>query len=363
MKKIAVVYDWIDKWGGVERLLLNLDKILGHPDFYTSYRNVEKTPWADDLKIKTSFMQNLPGFIKNNRILSFPFYPYAFESLDFSQYDLVISVTSSFAKSIITKPGTKHICILLSPTRYLWQDEDVYLNPVLKTLLRPYIKSMKKWDKIVAHRPDEIYSISKTVADRCKKYYDIESAVLYPPFDINYWKKFDDLTNKFKREKYYLVVGRLEPYKKTEIVIEAFNKLKTNLLIVGTGTQIEKLKSIARPNIDFIEDHVSDEDLSVMYQNAQALIMPQEEDYGYVALEAQFFNCPVIAYRQGGSIETVIDGKTGIFFSDQTPYSIIKAIEKFEKINYTLKQNFPKNHLEKFSKENFIKNFQKIINT
>jgi glycosyltransferase involved in cell wall biosynthesis len=362
MKKIAVVYDWIDKWGGVERLLLTLNEILEGPDFYTSYRNVKKTPWANDLKINTSFIQNLPDFIKKNRILSFPLYPYAFESFDFSEYDLVISVTSSFAKGIITKPGTRHICILLSPTRYLWQDESKYINSIFRVLLKPYIDSIKEWDKIVANRPDEIYSISKTVANRCKKYYGIESKVLYPPFDAEYWEKFNKKKSILPCVKYYLIVGRLEPYKKIDIAIKAFNDLGINLLIIGEGTQKNYLKSIAAKNIDFIDEHVSDEDLSIYYQNAQGLIIPQEEDYGYVAIEAQTFDCPVIAYKKGGVTETVIEDETAIFFDDQSSHSIIKAIEKHMKINYTLKQNFQKSHLEKFSKKSFITNFKKIIN-
>jgi len=314
------------------------------------------------LKINTSFIQNLPSFIKNNRILSFPLYPYAFESFDFSQYDLVISITSSFAKGIITKPGTRHICILLSPTRYLWQDENKYINPIFRALLKPYIDSIKEWDKIVANRPDEIYSISKTVAGRCKKYYSIESKVLYPPFDMEYWEKFGNSKVVIPGKKYYLIVSRLEPYKKIDIAIKAFNKLGINLLIVGNGTQKNYLKSISAKNIDFIDECINDEDLSAIYQNAQGLIIPQEEDYGYVSLEAQIFNCPVIAYKKGGVTETAIENKTAIFFEDQTSYSIIKAIEKHIKINYTLKQNFDKNHLEKFSKKNFIINLKKIIN-
>lgn len=362
MKKIAVVYDWMDKWGGVERLLLVLNEILDQPDFFTSFRNVKKTPWANNLKVKTSFMQILPQFVKNSRILSFPFFPYAFETFDFSDYDLVISVTSSFSKAIITKPGTRHICILLSPTRYLWQDESKYINPMSKTLFGPYIDSIKKWDKIAAHRPDEIYSISQTVADRCSKYYGIESKVLYPPFDIKYWEKFNEDKAIFPGDEYYLIVSRLEPYKKIDIAINAFNELGINLLVIGDGTQKEYLKKIANKNIDFIDDHVSDKDLSFFYQNAQGLIVPQEEDYGYAALEAQALDCPVIAYKKGGITETTIENVTGIFFLEQTSHSIIKAIEKHQKINYTLKDNFHKNHLEKFSKENFIKNFKKIIN-
>lgn len=168
-RKIAIVYDWIDKWGGVERVLLTLHKIFPEAVFYTSYFDPENAGWAKDLKIKTSFIQSLPGFIKNSRIASLPFYPFAFESFNFNEYDLVISVTSSFAKSIITQPKTKHICYLLTPTRFLWSHQKDYFK---KNIINNYyLKKLKDWDFVTTRRPDKIISISQTVAKRCLKYY------------------------------------------------------------------------------------------------------------------------------------------------------------------------------------------------
>jgi glycosyltransferase involved in cell wall biosynthesis len=368
-KKIAIVYDWIDKWGGVERVLLHLHEMFPEAIFYTSYFDKEKAGWAKNLKIKTSFLQNFPNFIKKNRILSFIFYPFAFESFDFSEYDLVISVTSSFAKSIITKPGTRHICYLLTPARYLWSHQKEYLG----SLGSSFLSMFKNWDLVVSQRPDKIISISETVSKRCKKYYKRESKVIYPGFDVEYWQEIkskiinskSQINSKYKilNTKYFLVVSRLEQYKKVDMAIKVFNKLDKPLIIVGEGSQEDKLKQIAGKNITFLSK-LPDVELGRLYSSAQALVMPQEEDFGYVSLEAQFFGCPVVAYKKGGAVETVDDGKTGIFFLPQTELGLRRAIERFDKIKYNLRsklKQFSYKNIEKFSKERFEDNFKKNL--
>lgn len=372
-KRVAIVYDWIDKWGGVERVLLTLHEMFPKAVFYTSYFDKEKATWAKSLKIKTSFLQSFPSFIKNSRILSFIFYPFAFESFDFSEYDLVISVTSSFAKSIITKPSTKHICYLLTPTRYLWSHEKEYIKKCYWLFVNCYLKFLKKWDFVTAQRPDKIISISEAVRERCKKYYHRKSEVIYPGFDINYWKNIKDQISKIKvtdqiskilrNKKYFLVISRLEPYKKIDLAIKVFNKLEIPLIIIGEGSQADRLKQIAGENIIF-KTKLSDPELGKLYLKAEALIMPQEEDFGYVSLESQFFDCPVIAYKKGGALETVIDQKTGLFFEDQTEQSLSKTVERFNKIKYNLKvglKEFGTKNVEKFSKKIFIKKIQENL--
>ena len=398
MQKIAIVYDWIDKWGGVERVLLTLHEMFPRAEFYTSYFDPEQASWAKDLKIKTSFIDKLPAFIKKNRILSLPFYPYAFESFNFSDYDLVISVTSSFAKSIITKPKTLHICYLLTPTRYLWIFPEVYFkNKVIKMTLSPYLNKLRQWDFISAQRPDYIISISKTIADRCQKYYQRNSEGIYPPFDTDYWQdiknvilraKPEESLNSFKKlfshsreiprlrpdirralarndtfGSYYLLVSRLEPYKRVDLVVQSFNRLSSCLIIVGKGTQLEKLKKEANKNILFFQD-LTDQELGWLNQKAKALIMPQEEDFGYTSLEAQFFGCPLIAFKKGGATETVIEGKTGIFFKEQTVNSLLTVIEKFHTISYALKNStvkFGAENVKKFAKKEFLGKFRSSL--
>ena len=234
-----------------------------------------------------------------------------------------------------------------------------------------YLEKIKKWDLVAAQRPDKIISISETVKERCKKYYKRESEVIYPGFDVGYWRDIrdqishlrQDFGGQAKIQKYFLVVSRLEPYKKIDFVIKVFNKLNKSLIIVGEGTEETKLKQIAGDNITFLSK-LSDVELGNLYLNAQALVMPQEEDFGYVSLEAQFFSCPIIAYEKGGSKETIVDGETGIFFEDQNEQSLRSAIERFHKIEYNLRTKITERGIktvESFKNEIFIKNFVEFV--
>lgn len=364
--KIALVYDWMDSWGGIERVLLTVNEMIPRADWYTSVFDVNKASWANKLQPRTSFIQLLPSFIKKSRKLSTPFYPFAFESFDFSDYDIVLSVTSSFAKGIITGPNTKHISYFLTPPRYFWTHRREYQTNI--PVLQPYLTYLKKWDTLAAHRPDIIIAISKTVQDRITKTYNLASQVIYPPFDIEYWERFKSHNASGKKQaksRYYLVVSRLEPYKRVDLVINAFNHmLDRKLLVVGDGTLRTSLARQARENIHLL-GHVPDKTLATLYQDAKALVMPQEEDFGMVALEAQFFGCPVIAYNKGGVTETARDGITAIFFDSQTVGAIQSAIAKYEKIAYTLKKSTEKlgpESVKKFGKKSFVKEFGQLIN-
>lgn len=381
-RKIAIVYDWLDSWGGVERMLIVLNEIFPNADWYTSYADtaseiykklVAKEQACTDASIKfkfnlrTSFIQRLPHFIKSNRIFSLLLYPFAFEQFDFSSYDFVISITSSFSKGIITHPNTKHICILLTPTRWLWSQKDRYLKianffPGITNCLNSKIANyIKKWDIVASNRPDKIISISKSIAIQCKKYYGRDSDVVYPPFDIKYWSKLipEQSAKLVFKGKYFLVVSRLEPYKNIDLVIQAFNSLKDKrLIIIGKGRLEARLKRIAMKNTLFI-DSVSDQELSYAYSHAQALIMAQEEDFGYTSLEAQYFDCPVIANNKGGASETVINNKTGLLFKKLEVSEIRDAVAEFKRSKYNLddKQRL----FRKFSKEIFIKRMQDLV--
>src|SRR3989344_7529142 len=386
-KRIAIVYDWLDKWGGVERVLLTFHEMFPDAHWYTSYFDGKKATWAREMNIKTSFIQKLPGFIRKSRILSLPFYPYAFESFDFRDYDLVISVTSSFAKGVITKPGTKHICYLLTPTRWLWSQQKIYTKnwiPAFAGMTNMFLTNLREWDYVAAQRPDKIISISNTVSKRCSKYYRRNSDVIYPPFDREYWKKIKvslvrhpelvsgshkmlkrvqhDVDSRLRGNdvegKYFLIISRLEPYKRVDLAVEFFNSRKDQLIIVGKGSQKSRLQKMAGKNIKFLEN-LTDSELANLYIHAQALIMPQEEDFGYVALEAQFFGCPVITYAQGGACETVKDGVTGVLFSKQEKTALHHAIARFHTLAYNLKSNLAKKNdiFDKFTKERFKKLF------
>lgn len=338
--KIAIVYDWIDKWGGVERVLLHLHSLFPDAHFYTSAVEYKNAQWAHDLTIKSSFIQSFPSYIRSNRALMAPLFPLAFESFSFNGYDLVISVTSAFAKGIITKPETKHICYLLTPPRYLWSHTKDYMSSIQSFITQPFTHHLRQWDLCAAHRPDKYISISTTTAKRAQEYYQIESQIVYPPFDTDYWD-----TQKKKEKKpgtivetgsYYLCVGRMESYKKTKLIIDvARQKPSLRFIFVGTGSLSTELKQQAPQNCQFA-GHITDSQLSYLYAHAKALIMPQNEDFGYVSLEAQYHGCPVIAYQSGGATETVIDGKTGLFFTEQTAACLASKLERFEQISYNL---------------------------
>lgn len=391
--KIAIVYDWIDKWGGVERLLLALHKQYPHADWYTSYYDKKNAQWAKNLRIRTSFIDKLPNFIKKSRVLSLLLYPYAFESFDLTGYDVVISVSSSFAKGVITKPNTKHICYLLTPTRYLWGMTDVYISSWKKQLFAPIIRNLQRWDMIAAQRPDIIVTLSKHVAKRILQYYKRESIVLYPPFDIEYWTNIkktlfrhaefgsassykipDQVRNvdsvmynqvqDNNKLHYYLVVSRLEPYKKVDLIIDLFNKRKDKLIIVGTGTLKKNLQKKAHGNIAF-KENISDTELARLYAQAKALIIPQEEDFGYVSLEAQFFDCPVIFYKKSGVAETIDITTESRAVSTQSITDFQHELERFEAVAYNIdkRKRISKGHFEQFSQSYFINTLSKLIHT
>lgn len=363
-KKVAIVYDWIDSWGGAERILQLLATTFPHADFYTSAINRTRAPWAKEIQFHTSFIQRLPRFIRHSRIISVLLYPFAFESFDFSEYQAVISITSSFAKGIITRPETRHISYVLTPTRFIWEQIDLYINPLFQRLLSPYIWYIRKWDWVASRRPDTLLTLSKTVKKRIKHTYQLQSTVIYPPFDAAYWGKLYSSTQSIGDKHYYLVVSRLEHYKRVDLAIKTFRKLpKEHLIIVGEGRLREKLQQALSPNIS-IRSHISDEELTHLYAHAKALIMPQEEDFGYVALEALACHCPVIAYGRGGATETVIEGRTGILFEEQTIKSLSQAIEKFEKVSYTLSAELERvrdEHLDTFSSKKFIDSLRDLL--
>lgn len=363
--KVAIVYDWFDSWGGAERVLQTFHEMFPQADWYTSWADSRLRWYKDFGNINTSFIQKIP-LIRSHRTLSIPLYPLAFEGFSFSNYETVISVTSSFAKGIITHPDTKHICYMLTPTRFLWSAKKDYVTKGTSQFMKQYLHYLKEWDIIAAQRPDKIITISKTVQDRVTEYYNRESDVIYPPLDHSYWEgvlRKADTPSDSLPNSYYLVVSRLRPYKKVDMAIRAFNSLENeNLVVVGSGNKkyAEYLHSLARPNITFLQD-LEDHELAFLYGHAKGLIMPQEEDFGYTALEAKLCTCPVIAYNKGGATETVIHEKTGYLFAQQSPQGIIEAVENFTPMAYTVQRHLQMasdQEMTRFSKESFIKKFR-----
>jgi glycosyltransferase involved in cell wall biosynthesis len=361
--KVALVYDRVNKIGGAERVLEVLHEIFPQAPLYTAVYNPSSAPWARKFKVAPSFLNKFPGAKSHHE-----FYPWltplAFESFDFSPFEVVISLTSADAKGIITKPPTLHICYCLTPTRYLWSGyKDYFRSGLVRFLTKPVVNYLRGWDKIAAQRPDVYVAISKNVKRRIKKYYGRESVVIYPPVDM---KKFEirnsklETNSKFKiqNSKFFLVVSRLVPYKRVDIVVETFNKLGLPLKIVGTGMEMRRLKRMAKPNIQFL-GQLTDEELVGYYQKCQAVVFPQEEDFGLVPLEAQASGRPVIAFRGGGAMETVVEGKTGLLFSPQTAQVLAEAVERFKKLSFQPEDC--RRNVEKFTKERFKKEFKNLV--
>lgn len=352
---VALVYDRINKWGGAERVLLALHELFPDAPLYTAVYDADLAPWANVFTIKTSFLQHIP-FAKQHHEWFGWLTPLAFESFSFDDYDLVISVTSADAKGIITKPGTKHICYCLTPTRYLWPQYDFYFkNSLLRWLTKPLVNYLKKWDKVAAQRPDEYIAISKTVQERIKTYYKRDAQVIYPPvlFQIR-----SDLsvpngqTLQNISKNFFLVVSRLVPYKRVDIAIEACNQLELPLVVIGSGSDYHRLRSLSGSTVQFVQN-LTDQKLAWYYQHSEALILPQEEDFGLVSLEAQSFGKPVIAFNKGGASESVIDGKTGKLFSPQTVARLKEVLASFTANDYN-RENCMKN-AEQFNVEKFQK--------
>ena len=357
---IALVHDWLTNVAGAEKVLLVLKEIFPKAPIYTSVFDSKKAKPFTKFDIRTSYLNNWP-FFKSQRELLVPYSPGAFENFDLSSFDLVISNTTFAAKGVITKPDSVHICYCHTPARYLWEPE---LDPrsdkgYLSGLRKRTAHKLRIWDKVASDRPDYYFANSKYISKRIKKYYGRDSIVIYPPVDVDQFVPGD----QEKVQDYYLFVSRLIGYKKCDIVIRAFNKLGLPLKIIGSGPEKKYLQKIAKDNIEFL-GFLDDVELKKYYSQAKAFIFAAEEDFGIVPVEAMASGRPVIAYGRGGATETVVEGKTGLFFSQQTAESLINTVKKFDSKKFDSK--IIRQQAEKFSTERFKKEFreevEKIIN-
>lgn len=355
MAKIALVYDRVNKWGGAERVLLTLRELFPDAPLFTSVYSHEDAGWAHNFKVTPSFLQKFPGAKRVHELFA-PFMPIAFESFNFDEYDAVISITSEAAKGIITSPKTIHICVCLTPTRYLWSGYDEYFsNDFVRFISKPIVWYLRTWDKIASQRPDKIVAISQTVVDRIKKYYKRDSKIIYPPVGF----RNPNISNK--PGEYFLVVSRLSKltaYKRVDLAIKAANKLKVPLKIVGTGRDVDHYKQMAGPTVEFV-GRVTDDELSEYYAGAKALLFPGNEDFGLVMVEAMAHGIPVIAYKNGGALE-IVTQKTGMFFEKQTVGSVVQAIEKFDETRYNRTDCIE--NARKFADSRFKKEFLAFFN-
>lgn len=355
--KIALVHDYLVQYGGAERVLENFCEMFPNAPIYTLVYDENLTRQRFKGKvIRTSFLQKWPFSRRQHRL--FPLLmATAIEQFDFSRYDVVLSDSSSFSKGIIVPPGTLHICYMHTPMRYAWDDCQRYIRDFgypffVKIFIPFFVNILRIWDKASAKRPDIIIANSEFVAQRIRKYYGRTVDVIHPPVDIS-------LFTTEKEESYFLMVGRLIAYKRHDIVIEAFNRLGWELKIIGKGPEEDRLKSMAKENIEFLGE-ISDEELSHYYAHSKAFIFPQEEDFGIVAIEALASGKPLIAYQGGDIVRHTEEFKNVLFFGDQTSYAVEEALKKFSSCAFDAK--VIRETAKKFDKKNFQKKIQSFIN-
>jgi len=322
--RVAFVHDYLTQIGGAERVLLHMHALYPDAPIYTSLYDPKVSRGAfDGIDVRTTWLQRIPGARRNFRAL-LPLYPRAFEALDLRGFDLVLSSTTSFAKGVRVADGTLHVCYMNTPTRFLWYPQE-YTMSVTPPLLRPFVRAvlpkMRGWDYAAGQRPHHIIANSKNVAERVRECYRRESDVIHCPVDIEMFAP-DSAT-----EDYYLVVARLLPYKRVQLAIEAAAMLGAKLVIVGTGPDERRLRRLAGPGV-FFAGRVSDELRRRLYGRARAVIVPGVEDFGLVPLEAAASGRPTVAFFGGGSLETVVEGETGLFFREPTAAGLADALRK-----------------------------------
>lgn len=352
---IAIIHEWLTNVAGSEKVLLELIKNFPTAKIYSSVFDPSKAALFSQFDIKTTYLQKMP-LVKKHRELLVPLTPLAFEQLDLSGFDLIISNSTMAAKGVITKPDAIHISYCNTPPRYLWEPS---VDPRAKSghfawLRRNVIHNLRIWDQIAAKRVDYFLANSNYIAARIKKYYQRDAEVVYPPVNLTDFK----LNSEIKKTDNYLFVSRLVNYKKCDLVIQTFNKLKLPLTIIGTGPDERKLRQMAKDNIKFL-GHVSGEKLISQYQQAKALVFPAEEDFGIVPVEAMACGTPVIAFNRGGATETIVENETGLFFETQSVDSLEEAINKMAKMQFDPQKL--RSQAEKFSEENFAKNIKSAI--
>lgn len=381
--KVALVYDRINTpYGGAEKLLLTLNKLYPEAPLYTSLYNPKKAPWAKVFNVKASFLNKIPFLRNKHQLLAF-LMPLAFESFDFSEYDLVISISSAEAKGIITKPETKHVCYLLTPPRYLYSHKEFYFSksiffnlPLINIIAKLLLKYLTYWDQIAINRPDYIIPISNLVKKRVKTFYNKTTlSPIYPTIidisinnksenKVSVNKKAKEKKSKTKKEKdnngYLLLVSRLVPYKRIDLAILACQELDQKLIIIGTGEEKSLFKDmIYKPKLIDLRGNVSREALNNLYQNCLAVIMPGEEDFGIIALESLSHQKPVIINSQSGVAELIEDRKSGLLLKKADLQDIKSRILEVGK--YDFSSVIMSRCVTKYNQETFKKQFNKAV--
>lgn len=352
----ALVYDWLVTIGGGEKTLEAIYECFPAPihTLVHSQKEMAKTAFAN-AEIHSSFLQKIPFSTSCYRYL-LPFFPLAIEQFNLSDYQLILSTSHAVAKGVLTHPRQLHLCYCLTPMRYAWDFTHRYLEglgPLQAALARFTLHRLRNWDIASLNRVDHFAAISNYIARRIKKLYGREAEVIYPPVDV------EKIPFQETKEDFYLTVSRCVPYKKIDLVVEAFSYSPARkLIVIGDGPELAKIKQKAGKNIEILgyqNDHVVHDYM----KKAKALVFAAEEDFGIVVVEAQAAGTPVIAFGQGAALETVIDGKTGLFFEAQTIPSLLKILDQFDRMEFNAKHL--RENAKRFNKARFQREFQDFV--
>jgi glycosyltransferase involved in cell wall biosynthesis len=360
--RVALVHDFLNQWGGAERVLMALHEIFPEAPIYTMLHDPAKMRGKfKSADIRPSFLQKFPKFAKRHPKWFLPFLPTVPETFNLRNFDLVISSSSAWSKGVIVKPRTVHICYCHSPMRFVWDWNEKYLGEQnlgkgRRLFVRMLLNYVRMWDRVAADRPDFFVANSRTTAGRIKKYYGLDSEIVFPPVDVA------EKTSSGKKGDYFLIVSRLSPYKKIEVVVEAMKKLNLPLVVIGEGDSkyLKYLQSIAGPKTKFL-GWKSDEKTREYYAGCRAFLFPGEDDFGITPVEAMSFGKPVIALRKGGATETIIEGETGEFFEEPLAEVLADAVRRFQENEKDYDAEKIRAQAMKFSKEKFAENIKKVI--
>jgi len=381
--KIAIVHDFLVQYGGAERVLEVMAEMFPEAPIYTLLHDKEKM--GDKFKnreIITSYLQKFPKFLRKHYKWLLPFFMIAPETFDLREFDLVISSTGAWSKGIVTRLNTVHISYIHSPMRFAWELKHGYIKGFFSGLLMSYVRM---WDKLAAERPDYLIANSKYTQERIQKYYRRDSTVIYPPACSCHSERNEEAKrlNEVKNpsvsntnsslnrsgsfvaatqdDSFFLIVSRLSPYKKVDLAVEAFNKLGLPLVIIGEGKQRKYLEKIAKDNIKIL-GFVKDSELAQYYQNSRAFIFPADDDFGMTMIEAMSYGIPIIAYKKGGALEIVQEGKAGELFEAQTPEVLADGVRRFIEKENDYKKEDMMDRAREFSKERFKREIGEFIN-
>lgn len=362
--KTAIVHEWFVNYAGSEKCVESFTNIWPDADIFALVDFLNDEQREIILKGKhahTSFIQHLP-YAKTQHRKYLPLFPKAIESFNLSKYDLIISSSHAVAKGVKVNPNQLHICYCHSPMRYAWDEADYYLQEANLTsgirgkIAKATVKYLRKWDLKSANNVNYFIANSNHIAKKIKRIYNREADVIYPPVDT---QKFSLITEK---EDYYLTASRLVPYKRIDLIVDAFaDMLDKKLVVIGSGPEKEKIMSKTTPNVDVL-GYQDFESLREYMQKAKAFVFAAEEDFGIIVVEAMACGTPVIAGNYGGTSESVINGITGLLFPEQTVESLVEAVKKFDVISHSMNYSEIRSHTEKFSRKTFEDNIKNYVN-